>query len=256
MKKLLLLLIILMVNSVPIYARAKTVIPLISTRESFLIADANGDILMGQGIDTVRPIASISKLLVSLLAASQPLEEYLSIPSVRTVQSSIPRKQTSLTRKELLTLALVKSDNFAAQILCNNIPNCIELMNAKALSLGMTHTYFKEPTGLSKENVSTANDLLKLMVVAVTNSTITGLSSLPTARIRAGKNTIRINNTNPLTHHLDIILSKTGFTNLAGGCLVMAVNSPYGPRFLILLGSKNTRTRIPEMFALYKESQT
>ncbi len=253
MKKILLLLMILIINSAPVYARTKTIIPLISTRESFLIADTNGNILAGQGIDTVRPIASISKLLVSLLASKQPLDEQLLIPSTRTVQSSIPRKQISLSRRELLTLALVKSDNFAAQILCSNIPDCINSMNNKALELGMTHTHFEEPTGLSKENVSTATDLLKLMIMASTDPTITKLSSMPNAEIQSGKNIIRIRNTNPLTSKLDIILSKTGFTNPAGGCLIMVVNSPLGQRFMILLGSRNAKTRIPAMEKLYKD---
>jgi D-alanyl-D-alanine carboxypeptidase len=73
------------------------------------------------------------------------------------------------------------------------------------------------------------------------------------AEIQAGKNIIKIKNTNPLTAKLDIILSKTGFTNPAGGCLVMAVNSPLGQRFLVLLGSRNAKTRIPAMEKLYKD---
>ena len=188
------------------------------------------------------------------LAANQNLDEGLSIPHIRNVQSSIPRSQLTLTRKELLTLALVKSDNFAAQILCDNIPDCIEVANKKAAELGMNDTHLSEPTGLSSENVSTANDLLKLLLIASNNPTITSLSSMPTAEIPAGKSVIKIHNTNPLTATLDIILSKTGFTNPAGGCLIMAVKSQFGDVFLILLGSKNTKTRIVEMSKLYQET--
>ncbi len=234
----------------------KYVTPPAFATNSYLIADGTGAVLKEHDSNLQRPIASISKLMVALIASEQDLDEKLSIPSTRSVQSSIPRKQDILTRRELLTLALVKSDNFAAQILCNNINNCVSEMNARAVSLGMAHTHLVEPTGLSKENVSTANDLLRLMLIASTNNTITSLSSLPTAQIQSGKFTIRINNTNPLTRSLDIILSKTGFTLPAGGCLIMAVNSPQGPRFIVLLGSRNTRTRVPEMVALYKASQT
>ena len=229
------------------------VVPPAFTTQSYLIADRNGVILKEHDSDLQRPIASISKLMVALIASDQDLDEELYIPIKRTVQSSIPRKQVSLTRRELLTMALIKSDNFAAQILCENIPNCIDAMNGRAYDLGMLHTHYEEPTGLSKENVSTASDLLKLMLVAATNQTITGLSSMPNAEIHVGKNTIKIRNTNPLTAKLDIILSKTGFTNPAGGCLVMAVNSPLGQRFLVLLGSRNAHTRIPEMEKLYKD---
>ena len=230
-------------------------IPAAFITQSYLIASTDGTILKEHDSDLVRPIASISKLMVGLLASEQDLNEKLSIPATRTVQSHIPRKQETLTREELLILALVKSDNFAAQILCENIINCIGAMNNKAVELGMLHTHYEEPTGLSKENVSTANDLLKLMITASLNHTITAISSMPAAEIRAGKIIIKIKNTNPLTSKLSVILSKTGFTNPAGGCLIMVVNSPFGQRFFVLLGSRNTRTRIPEMEKLYKETQ-
>lgn len=226
------------------------VAPMTSIQQSYLIADASGNVLSEENSNLKRPIASISKLMVSLLAIKQDLGETLDIPATRTVQSSIPRNQKSLTRKELLTLALVKSDNFAAQILCSNIPNCIDEMNSKARELGMVDTFFVEPTGLSKENVSTANDLLKLMIEASYYTPITETSSMPNAEIVTGKNIIRVNNTNPLTHKLNITLSKTGFTNPAGQCLVMAVAAPIGQRFMVLLGSKN---RIADMEKLYKK---
>lgn len=225
-----------------------------SLPESFVVAGQDGNTIKEQGSDTVRPIASISKLMLSLLVSEQEQDEQLYIPRKRIVSSGIPPSQTSLSRYELLTLALVKSDNFAAQILCDNIINCVEKMNDRAMQLGMYHTRFEEPTGLSKENVSTANDLLKLIIHLSNNNIISSLSSMPTADMSYGKKTIKINNTNPLTKTLNIILSKTGFTNPAGGCLVIAVNSPLGKRFLVLLGSKNTRTRIPEMEKLYKDT--
>lgn len=221
---------------------------------SFLIADANGNVLKEYKSGLVRPIASISKLLLGLVVVEQDLSELLNIPAKRTVHSGIPRTQLQLTREELLTLSLVKSDNFAALILCQNIPNCIDAMNRKAQSLGMTQTFFEEPTGLSQKNVSTASDLLKLMLAASTNHTLTQLSSMSSAEITAGKNIIKIRNTNPLTSTLDIILSKTGFTNPAGGCISMMIGSNKGSRIVILLGSRNTRTRINESLKLYKDS--
>lgn len=223
--------------------------------QSYLIADSNGNIIDEHSSFVTRPIASISKLMVALLASTQDMDEALIIPSHRTVQSAIPQKQTTMSRRELLRLALIKSDNFAAQILCYNIPDCVNAMNAKAVELGMTRTRYVEPTGLSEENVSTAQDLLKLMMVASTVPTITNISSLPSADIQTGKSTFKIRNTNPLTNTLDIILSKTGFTDPAGGCLVMLVNSPVGQRFMILLGSRNAQTRIPDMVRLYKNMQ-
>jgi len=126
-------------------------------------------------------------------------------------------------------------------------------MNERAVEIGMLNTHYNEPTGLDKGNVSTASDLLKLMIVAANNYVVSSVSSMPKAEIPLRKATIKINNTNPLTSKLDVFLSKTGFTNPAGGCLVMAVNSPLGQRFLILLGSKNGKTRIPAMEQIYKD---
>lgn len=255
MKKLLLIACMALAFAGHAEARKKSrpVAPVPFSAQSFLIADRDGTVLKEKESDQVRPIASISKLMVALLTAEQDLDESLPIPSTRSVQSSIPKKLDKLSRRELLTLALVKSDNFAAQILCENLPNCVESMNAKAAELGMEHTTFVEPTGLSRENTSTAVDLLKLMIVASNNEVITQLSSLPKAEIAAEKKTIKVKNTNPLTNTLHILLSKTGYTNPAGGCLVMLVDSPAGQRFMILLGSRNAKTRIPDMVKLYKD---
>jgi len=222
--------------------------------KSFLVASEDGTILREQDSDTIRPIASISKLMVALLASEQDLTESLVIPTKRQVHSSIPYKVASLTRYELLTLALVRSDNFAAQILCTNLPNCVERMNGKAKEIGMASTHYEEPTGLDKGNVSTAHDLLKLLMVASLSGTIKDISHQPNAEITLYRRSIKINNTNPLTSKLDIILSKTGFTNPAGGCLVMIMNSAVGQRIYVLLGSRNGHTRIPDMMKLVNET--
>ena len=221
---------------------------------SYLVADDTGTVIKKQDDELVRPIASISKLMVALLSSEQDLNEQLQIPNVRQVQTTIPRQIKSMTRKELLTLALVHSDNFAAQILCTNLPDCVDKMNAKAAELGMVNTHYNEPTGLDRGNVSTAQDLLRLMIVAATNTTITELSSMSQAVVVVGGKTIRVKNTNPLTAKLAVLLSKTGFTNPAGGCLVMVLKTDLGERFYILLGSKNTHTRIPDMENLVKGS--
>lgn len=220
--------------------------------KSYLIADSAGSVLKEHDMDAVLPIASISKLMVGLLSTEQNLEEDLNIPPKRELQSSIPKKVIHLTRRELLMLALVKSDNLAAQILCNNLENCVEKMNERAAKLGMTHTHFVEPTGLSAENISTANDLLKLLLVASQDPIVAQLSSMPIVEISTNGRPIKVKNTNPLTNKYDISLSKTGYTSPAGGCLVMILNSSAGQRILILLGSKNARTRIPDMERLVK----
>jgi D-alanyl-D-alanine endopeptidase (penicillin-binding protein 7) len=227
------------------YARPHKVLPV--PTESFLVADVNGNIVSEQNGDVVRPIASLTKLLLSLLASEQDMDEQLDIPNIRSVESSIPHRVKTLTRRELITLALVRSDNLAAQILCTNLPDCVDRMNMRAQEIGMVNTRYIEPTGLDSSNVSTAEDLLKLVMVAAANPTLTELSSMAKVEIPINHGMIRVRNTNPLTATLDVVLSKTGFTKAAGGCMVMEVNTDAGKRIYILLGSKNVRTRVPEM---------
>lgn len=226
--------------------KAKYVVPEFSAK-SYLIADSAGAVLKEHDMDAILPIASISKLMVGLLAADQDLDEVLSVPKERLIHSSIPKTISFLTRRDLLTLSLVKSDNLAAQVLCSNISLCVEKMNERAAEIGMSKTHYVEPTGLSAENISTANDLLKLLLIAAQHSIISQLSSMPVAEIVTADTSIRIKNTNPLTKKFNISLSKTGYTKPAGGCIVMILNSNVGQRILILLGSKNARTRFPDM---------
>lgn len=216
--------------------------------KSFLIADANGTIIQEKNSFKVLPIASISKLVLSLLVTNQDMDEKLLIPSKRTLSTSIPRKVKSLTRKELLFLSLIRSDNLAAQVLCDNIDNCIIEMNRFASDTGMADTQFYDSIGLDRRNVSTAQDLLKLLIIATENHTITEISGLNAAELDTPLKTIYIKNTNSLTAKFNTVISKTGYTVAAGGCLVMVVDTINDGRiFAVLLGSRNTKTRIKEM---------
>jgi D-alanyl-D-alanine endopeptidase (penicillin-binding protein 7) len=215
--------------------------------ESILVVDQNGQVLKEQEADMVRPIASLSKLMTALLASEQDLDEQLGIPIKREMQSSIPVRVKNLSRKELITLALVKSDNLAAKVLCDNIPNCVIRMNEKAQEIGMTDTIYVEPTGLDKGNVSTARDLVKLVVIATSNPILTKLSSLPKVEIPLDRGFIKVRNTNPLISKVNVVLSKTGWTKPAGGCMVLVIASEEGKKIFIILGSQNTRTRVSDM---------
>jgi D-alanyl-D-alanine endopeptidase (penicillin-binding protein 7) len=120
------------------------------TADSWLVADSSGKVLQSENIDQVRPIASITKLMtvMVILDANQDMDEKLS----------------TYTRHELIQLALVKSDNKAAQELCDYYPagkeQCVRAMNMKAKALSLDNTRFLEPTGLSVFNVSTAKELV------------------------------------------------------------------------------------------------
>lgn len=214
------------------------------TAQSWLETDYEGNLIEGSNITEVRSIASITKLMtaIAVLDNKQDMQE----------------KIGKFTREQLIQLALVKSDNDAAKALCDNFPGgryyCIKYMNEKAESLGMHRTKFVEPTGLSPMNISTALDLLRLVFEASNYPEIVQASQTPVLTIKTGKKTLSFNNTNPLVgKRYNFIVSKTGTTNAAGGCIVMMLDTDLGRRVVILLGSRNGKVRIPEaeFIALY-----
>lgn len=215
------------------------------TATSWLVADESGSILRSQNINEVRSIASISKLMTVMVVmdANQNLDQPIG----------------KYSRREHIQLALVKSDNNSAQMLCENYPggkdSCVKAMNAKASEIRMSNTHFVEPTGLSVFNVSTATDLVNLVLTAQKYPIIVEAGHTSTAKIKVKKRWFVFHNTNPLIgYHQNIVVSKTGYIKAAGGCLVMMVDTEVGKRILVLLGSKNTHTRIPEAVVIMKDT--
>lgn len=218
-------------------ASATNTKPVPITASSWLVADSNGTILQSENVDQQRPIASISKLMTAMvvLDANQDLDE----------------KINPYTRRELLSLALVKSDNNAAEMLCNHYvggrENCVRAMNAKAREMGLTDTHFIEPTGLSIMNVSTARELITLVKTAQQYPEIVEASKTSQVKIKLKKKWFIFNNTNPIIgKRHNFIVSKTGYIRASGGCIVMMLDTDIGRRIVVVLGSKNTHTRIPE----------
>ena len=169
---------------------------------------------------------------------------------------SLPRKLKTLTRGELIDLAMVKSDNFAAYHLCSSytggVDSCIQAMNNKARTLGMYSTVYTDPTGLEETNVSTARDLIKLIIMAKTYPNILDTAK-PKVDVQVKKKWWHFWNTNPLVRNGDdVVVSKTGYIHESGGCLVMLMNTEFGQRIVALLGSRNTHTRFPEAVELVK----
>lgn len=207
------------------------------TAKSWLVADGNGNILQSENIEEVKPIASITKLMTAMvvLDAAQDLNEKLG----------------TYTRGELLQLALVKSDNKAAQDLCEHYPTgkeqCVRAMNMKAKALNLDNTRFLEPTGLSVFNVSTAKELIVLVQEAQKYKEIVDSSKSSQVKIKIKKHWLIFNNTNPIIgKRHSFIVSKTGYIRASGGCIVMMLDTDIGRRIVVVLGSKNTHTRIPE----------
>jgi D-alanyl-D-alanine endopeptidase (penicillin-binding protein 7) len=215
------------------------------TAQSWLETDDQGNLIEGYNITEVRSIASITKLMT--------------VMAVIDNNQNMQQKLGKYTREQHIQLALVKSDNNSAKVLCDNFPGgrfeCIRYMNEKANYLGMLRTKFVEPTGLSPMNISTALDLLKLVFESSHYSEITQASRTAVLTIKTGKQSQSFNNTNPIVgKRHSFIVSKTGTKNAAGGCIVMMVDTDVGRRIVIVLGSKNGKVRIPEAEFIVSQS--
>jgi D-alanyl-D-alanine endopeptidase (penicillin-binding protein 7) len=215
-----------------------------------MVTDNKGSVILEKNADRTQSIASITKLMTAIvvLNANQDLDEelVLNFKNAEKYHTKLPRTLKTLSRGELLQLAIVKSDNFAAYTLCENYPGglsrCIHEMNHEALEFGMYSTHFEDPTGLDAGNMSNARDL-----VANQHPEITDASGKANVSIKVKKKWWQFKNTNPLIKDSNnIIVSKTGYIHQSGGCIVMLVDTNLGQRVIVLLGSKNTRTRIPE----------
>jgi len=227
------------------------------TAKSFLVTDNKGQVILEKNADRTQSIASITKLMTAIIVlnAHQDLTEELRLDFKKSnvYHTRLPRTLKTLSRGELLQLAIVKSDNFAAWTLCANYPGgvdrCIAEMNHEALEFGMYSTHFTDPTGLDEGNTSNARDLVKLVLVASRHPEITEASGKPLVSIKVKKRWWDFWNTNSLVrkNSENVIVSKTGYINASGGCVVMLLDTDQGQRVIVLLGSKNTRTRIPEL---------
>ncbi|WP_218568970.1 D-alanyl-D-alanine endopeptidase [Pseudomonas sp. 2FE] len=238
---------------------------------SAMLVDLQSDkVLYASNPDVIVPIASITKLMtaVVLLDAKQPLDETLSVAISDTKELkgvfSRVRVNSQLSRKEMLLLALMSSENRAAASLAHHYPGghaaFVAAMNAKAKSLGMNSTRFVEPTGLSFNNVSTARDLTLLLITTKQYPLISELSTTPgkTVYFRKPNYTLGFRNTNRLIYkaNWDIQLTKTGFTDEAGHCLVMRTVIANRPVALVVLDAFGKYTHFADANRLRRWMET
>ncbi len=206
--------------------------------------------------DWVMSIASVTKLMTALvvLESGEPLDEWLPVVKrdftpAANAYSRI-RLGSEAKRRDLLHVALMSSENRAAFLLARHHPGgynaFIEAMNAKAQELGMSKTHFVDSTGLSDDNVSTARDLLKLVNAAYKQPLIREVSTSPGrwVNFRNPKYGLQYGNTNALVHRASwgVELSKTGYLDSAGRCLVMVTEMGGEPKAVVLLNSLGTRS--------------
>ena len=214
------------------------------------------EVLLSKNDQAVLPIASLTKLMTGLIIsqAGLPMDEAITITEedIDTEKGSRSRLVvgTTLSRREMLHLALMSSENRAANALGRTYPgglkSFVTQMNVKARLLGMTDTRYVEPTGLSSLNQSSARDLAVLVNVAHSDPVLREFSTSPGYEVAVGQKTLQYNNTNLLVKNpnWDIGLQKTGYISEAGRCLVMQTQIAGRKLIMVFLDSAGKLSRI------------
>jgi D-alanyl-D-alanine endopeptidase (penicillin-binding protein 7) len=247
--------------SAPAQARTRTTppaSPALKSNAVYVLDETNSAVVLSRQSDVAMPIASITKLMTALvvLEAGQPLDEAIEIT---TDDRSFPKSTgsrlevgTSLSRADLLHLALMSSENRAAHALGRSypggLPACIEAMNAKARALGMHSTRFVEPTGLSSDNVASSEDLAKLVQAAAGSPKIQEYSTDKSYTVPVRRHPVEFRNTDSLVGNptWNIIVQKTGYIAEAGRCLVMKAIFEGRSVVIVLLDSAGKHTRVAD----------
>jgi D-alanyl-D-alanine endopeptidase (penicillin-binding protein 7) len=214
------------------------------------------EVLFSKNDRAVLPIASLTKLMTGVIisGAKLPMDEMITVTQddVDTEKHSSSRLRvgTTLTRGEMLHLALMSSENRAAHALGRTYPGgmstFVSLMNAKAKMLGMTGTSYVEPTGLSSLNQSSAQDLATLVNAAHGDPMLRELSTSTGYQVAVGSRTLQYNNTNRLVKNpeWEIGLQKTGYITEAGQCLVMQTKIAGRKLIMVFLDSAGKLSRL------------
>ena len=230
--------------------------PEIAARSYMLVDVTANQLLAEKDIDVPLEPASLTKLMTGVIisGAKLPLDEMITLTQddVDTEKHSSSRLRigTTLTRGELLHLALMSSENRAAHALGRTYPGgmatFVSLMNAKAKMLGMHDTSYAEPTGLSSSNQSSAQDLATLVNAAHGDPMLRELTTSTGYQVAVGNRTLQFNNTNRLVKNpeWDIGLQKTGYISEAGQCLVMQTKIAGRKLIMVFLDSAGKLSRL------------
>ena len=240
-----------------LYGLHKVDDPLALKSSVALVVDQDtNEVLFSKNSQAVLPIASITKLMTALVVveAGQSLDERVAVTDEDIDSEKNTRSRlavgTSLPRGEMLHLALMSSENRAANALGRNYPGglsaFVTAMNLKAQSLGMHDTHYVEPTGLSSRNQSSAQDLAMLVKVAHEYPLLRELTTSREHQVALGRRQVQFHNTNGLVGSpaWDIGLQKTGYITEAGRCLVMQARMAGRKLIMVFLDSTGKYSRI------------
>lgn len=236
------------------YASCAMAIPFAS-RYALVIEETSGKVLLSKNADIEVPIASLTKLMTAMvvLDSNPDLDELITV--VDPAELTGARSKTRLTdggmlpRRTVLELALISSDNHAAAALAYAYPGGVEAfvaaVAAKLSDLGMTRTRIEEPTGMSWNNRSTAEDLAKMAAAAAEYPEIERITTTSEKLVDVEGRTLEYRNTNRLIGQdgWDILLSKTGFTTPAGRCLIMRLKAGGQTAIVVLLNATSLPRR-------------
>jgi len=236
----------------------------LGSKHAILIDEDTGRVLFEKNATDIVPIASLTKLMTAMvvLDAHPDMDEPITITEddVDTLKFSSSRVPVGATfpRRTLLELALMSSDNRAAHALARTYPGgmgrfLIAVRN-KALALQLRRTNIEEPTGLSPHNTSTASDLAKIAMAASRYPEIEQITTVPNDVIDVEGRERAYHNTNRLVGNKNwhILLSKTGFTNEAGRCIIMRVRAAGRNAIMVLLNARQTFNRTVDATRLYR----
>ncbi|CAH1747255.1 Murein-DD-endopeptidase [Thauera humireducens] len=230
-------------------------LPELGSSAFYVVNPASGEVLLERNATSVVPIASITKLMTAMvvLDAGQSLSEPLTISNgdIDTLKGTGSRLAigTTLTREEMLHLALMSSENRAASALARHYPGgeqaFIEAMNVKARLLGLWNTRFHDSTGLNPANVSSPRDLAKMVSASASYPLIREFSTAQERYVDVRGRMTRFGNTNGLVKSPEwsISVSKTGYISEAGRCLVMQTWLHQQPVVMVLMDSTGRYTR-------------
>lgn len=214
-----------------------------------------GEWIKGDNEWEVRPLASITKLMSAIVTVKADLDMDEMLTVTGKERSTHIQSGMKVARGRLVELALVSSDNLATRTLAETYPGgysqFIQKMNNTAEDLGMTSTRFHDSTGLTHDNISTAQDIRRLVLAAselapvnyAASSRSISFTAVLAGKKRAKEVVVHGNNTNRFAGKLDILAAKTGFTNSAGRCLTMLFNRNGARYVLVVLGASSSEHR-------------
>ena len=213
-------------------------------------------IILGQNIDQVRGLASMTKLMTAMVALDHNMDMNRKLQLSKLVGSRMPKRE--YTRSELFHMLLIKSDNAAAETIASDYPGgrekFIRDMNIRAEMMGMYSTHFDDPSGLSSGNVSTASDVTQMLIASAHYPEIREISTKKSTailtQVKRKNRIVVLHNTNTaILSQIDgVQVSKTGFTNPAGFCVAILVEKSKGEETyyeaIVVMGARNPAQRV------------